>query len=234
MKDRKYNISQVYLEGDWSPLLSRLPDWEKVPTWKRGPSLWTDGTSIIDDQSGLFSVCMGEQDISGEKHIHHYIKTAPSGFFFGIDTGIPDQEKLPYKMNHFAYYAEDLEMEAEWMRIFLGHEPVLNVEQEYDPILQGPLDAVHFYDPLNYYVTIRRQDPRGELHHFGWETVDLETITEAREILAEINWPIAWEGDIDGSYVVHFKGPDNRIHDFFYVSEDLKEQARSVMRGKDE
>jgi len=51
---------------------------------------------------------------------------------------------------------------------------------------------------------------------------NMESLRHVEAIFENINWPIVWKGNIDGSYVIHFKGPDERVHDFFCTSESLR------------
>jgi predicted lactoylglutathione lyase len=56
------------------------------------------------------------------------------------------------------------------------------------------------------------------LAHIGWELPSREDVDDVATTLQRIGWPIVYgPASVDGSYLVHFRGPDEAVHDVFYV-----------------
>jgi len=200
------------MEGQWGPLFRMLG-------WRKNRYFYTDGDGRF--YGNFYAPSFALEERIGEAWDSRY-ESSPSGLKVPVYTKKILSERK-YILNHVAVNVSDLEAEQKWWQALLNAEPALSVKQGWDPIINGPLDAIHFYKSPFFYITLRGQEPVG-LHHIGFEARDKGAVLDAKEILKKIDWEIYWEGAIDESYVLHFKGPDGRIHDFFSASDELRER----------
>jgi hypothetical protein len=96
----------------------------------------------------------------------------------------------------------------------------LSRAERHDPSVGHSVVAEHLVAPKGDYLTIRYlpdvTHPR--LSHLGFQFQDLGEFDKHCEIVARSGWPIVvGPFEIDGSMVLHFKGPDGMIHDLFHV-----------------
>ena len=214
-------LREIHCSGDWSPLLEKLNGWEKKDECKYSNG---DGVFVYDptgdSQNPIFYLDLNtDKLVSGGEMVE-----SPSGIEVMVRGNFRDGSKKTgdYTLNHAAVTVSNINVEGIWWRELLGTECVLETDQEYDPLIDGPLNTKHFYKPPNFYITLREENPSGIVHHIGWEANNIASLHQVKEILKIIKWPVIWEGSIDKSYVIHFKGPDERIHDFFSTSDVLK------------
>jgi hypothetical protein len=209
-------IIHMDLPGDWGSLFDQLPGWTKD---KNG--LWKGtGATCRDNQANHLMQMNGKMSLQTllpkQIQLSDEVPSSPVAQLSGV------------QLNHFAVTVPDLDgVEAQaWSRL-LDNTQVLRTNKKWDPILEGPLSATHLYVAGSYYVTLR-EDPAQPmcLHHIGWECKDTEALQAAKRALREAGITTYWEGEIDGSYVIHFEGPDGKIHDFFLVGAPLKRTAR--------
>jgi hypothetical protein len=133
---------------------------------------------------------------------------------WGEDT----RQQVEYNMNHIAYSTNNLDAIVKGFKAHPGslfHDGV-----GWDPIVNASIRTVHFYEPGRFYVTLRESSKPLSVHHIGWECIDPQSVDLAEAILQQHGFPTFWKGEIDGSYVLHFRGPDGNIHDFFAVNKE--------------
>lgn len=229
MSSKNLHIKKVFSSGNWEPLFRNLPGWGL----KEG--IFTDGKHIFSHGEKLsFELQSNNQDIFDKVGLMDGVENKNKDYFEIKSPGnifIPVHYKenrgnsvSPYLLNHVAVSVENIDKESEWWKDLFQCKEVLKVDQGFDPIVNGSLNTYHLYKEKELYVTLREQLPIGE-HHFGFEITEENKISECKDILGKVGWPIFWEGMIDQSYVIHFTGPDGLIHDFFYPNANLKRIA---------
>jgi len=208
-------IKHIQCGGNWSPLLKRLGGWHPS-----GDDSYSNGQEVFD----FNQVATAPIFYISEDELSARFSISPSRLTISheLSSGSLKAEGIEYILNHAAVTVEDLDAEEIFWKETLGVKPIIRTNDAWDPIVNGPLNTTHFYKPGSFYLTLRKEEPAGKVHHIGWETRTKDLVLSAKRVLQEIKWPIFWEGDIDGSYVVHFKGPDGRIHDFFCPSQRLR------------
>ena len=120
--------------------------------------------------------------------------------------------------NHLAFATSDIEGLTKVWTEKLGEEPLFEAKNVLDPILNDYIDMVHFYKRSQFYVTLIDDKNAGfqDYNHFGFEVGSNEELKVIQGVLEKnLKYEIDWVGDITGSRVVHYTGPDNRTHDFF-------------------
>lgn len=197
------HLDVVRVRGDWAPLMSRLSGWQHTAGG------WTEGSAVLKDRSDTFDVSLRAGDSS-------------------------TQTNHPYPLNHFALEVNALGgAEEKFWANKLNCTEVLRATQQWDPLTDAPMNAVHFYKPGEPYVTLRESGvAETRLHHIGFEAANKQLVLDAGEILKEIGWENFWEGDLDGSYVLHFRAPDGLIHDIFCPEDKLKAEAKEILNNQ--
>jgi hypothetical protein len=225
------HIKKIGSTGDWSPLFAKLKGWSFVN------GEYTDGHhTFVPSEEAYFELQANSQAtfdnlkaLPNTKEVgENQLVTKSLGGIKVLIEYIEEKTKAssPYMLNHIALSVESIDKEAKWWKDLFQCKEVLRVNQGFDPIVNGPFNTLHMYKEGELYVTLREQKPDGAIHHLGFEMKNENLIDEVHKILKEISWPIFWEGMIDESYVIHFIGPDKRIHDFFCPNAHLKSVAK--------
>ena len=205
------------LSGNWQPLLRRLDGWVETT-----PFDWTDGESEISFSAGP------EIGFIGTRGEDEGTRVSPSGMRIGM--GVHRCESvaltLPYIMNHISLNVPNIEQEVEWYESLLGPSTVIARSSSWDPFQGRDLPDAHLFIRPNFYITIRGNFEQPAVDHVGWMACSPHYVDLAAKILTEIGWYIlVGPKVIDSSYLVHFRGPDGRIHDFFYPEESLDRRS---------
>lgn len=213
------SIRQANVSGDWSPLLSALPGWRLT-----SPGVWTEGTSTVRCEPGLgegfprFSLTGPSETGRSARGDVRTVRT-PAGI--GIDlieqSSIDCESESPILMNHVAVHVPELDPERRWYEALLGRCTVLERERAWEPVTEAFHADAHLFRSPNFYITLRGGFERAFVDHIGWMVDTPDRVDFIAGILRRIEWPIVFGPDeIDGSYLVHFRAPDGRVHDFFY------------------
>ncbi len=223
------HIKQISTSGDWSPLFSKLSGWvSQDGKYSDGHHIFSPGSEAhFELQANTRPLLENLKTLGNTSSFDDKVIAKSPG---GIEIPIYYVEHKsvsasPYRLNHVALSVRNIDSEAAWWKGLFQCKEVLRVNQGFDPIVNGPFNTLHMYKEGELYVTLREQEPDGDIHHLGFELTEERFIDAARGILKEIGWSIFWEGMIDESYVLHFIGPDKRIHDFFYPNAHLKSLA---------
>lgn len=122
-------------------------------------------------------------------------------------------------LNHVAI---DTPTGIPWLRSLLlecGGEVFLRDESRHDPSVNSLVRAEHIRVHDQLYITIRsvgNSGPAGA--HIGWQCRDENTVEHYYDRLKTAGAEIVVVPQlIDESYLIHFRGPDNLVHDFFCV-----------------
>lgn len=236
----------VKVYGDWLPLLSRLHGWECL-----GEGLWSDGDGCVEFdvadtrepevtfilerdankdrpvvsrlRSGILGSGMGEKGSSITPIRTH------SGLVVRFVTSMiatTSQSRLPYTLNHAAFRVLDTRLEQSWWEDLCGQCTILDRENTWDPVARVYWPDVHLFSDPDFYLTIRGGFEKPEVDHVGWMAESVEAVDAASRAIADSGWPIAFgPEEIDGSYLVHFRGPDCRVHDIFFPLEVVRNAA---------
>jgi hypothetical protein len=216
-------LDTVRVRGDWSPLMERLVGWRKIG------SAWSDGITTLEDNAHACAVTLRDYACPGGMSIETL--SSPEGGIIAMKHGLPTRK---YSLTHFALEVNRIGGEEEkfWANT-LNCPEVIRAIQRWDPLTDAPMNAVHFYKPNELYVTLRESGtPQTTFHHIGFEAANKQAVLDMRPILEEIGWNNFWEGDLDGSYVLHFCAPDGSIHDVFCPEDALKEEAAKLVKKK--
>lgn len=213
---RDIQLRQFTLSGDWRPLISRLHGWKEVEN-----NLFTDGESSLTliQEAGappaLGFVFAGEEGKRAPVTL-----VSPSGLRLKIVERPPYMQSPAQSqmvMNHAAFQVPEVEAERRWFEEMLGSCTVLARDSVWDPVAKTWWPDAHLFRPPDFYLTIRGNFTATQVDHIGWMTSSMQSIDEVAALLHELNWPVLFGPEhIDGSYLVHFRGPDGRVHDFFY------------------
>jgi hypothetical protein len=97
----------------------------------------------------------------------------------------------------------------------------------WEPVSGGFVADAHFVHVDGYYIVLRGRTGRPHLDHIGWMAASRTDVDMAHDIVRSIGWKtVIGPFEIDGSYLFHFRGPDGRVHDFFWPSEPLTRMAQ--------
>jgi hypothetical protein len=206
----KPRLSFVRSRGDWSPLLS-LIGWREIAI-----GTWTDEASALSDSLNAnfaFSNCAET----------HSART-PAGLRVDFDRrGCVPLESREFVMNHVSINVRNVDSERGWFEGCLGSDAVILARASaFDPIKQDYQADAHLFNRPNFYITIRGTSDNPSVDHCGWMTASSAGVDRAATILHKLKWPIVLgPTTLDGSYLVHFEGPDGHIHDFFHPAPEL-------------
>lgn len=222
---------EAYVSANWEPFLSQLPEWEQIRR-----NVFSDGVSFFVQKSTQHSIALRiankkALEIIAQNNDTEVIndKVVFDTFDFPFEISFNSSKKKkrsPIAFNHFAVTSRNISKAKKWWGKITQCQEILEVKKVFDPLVNGPLDTIHFYKPEELYLTVRGQgDKENAFHHLGFEAKSMSYVQIARNILVAIGWDIFWEGVIDESYVLHFEGPDGLIHDVFCTQNVLREKA---------
>jgi hypothetical protein len=221
-------LRQFTLSGDWRPLISRLDGWNEI-----SDNLFSDGESSLtlrqrtEDPPALGFVFGGYNIDNAPVSL-----VSPSGILLNV-TERPAFMRSPTQnrmvMNHAAFQVPTVEDDRVWFEEVLGHCTVLARESVWDPIARTWWPDAHLFRPSDFYLTIRGNFTSSQVDHIGWMAYSMESIDDTAALLHKLGWPVLFGPEhIDGSYLVHFRGPDERVHDFFYPTPAVMPHDREI------
>lgn len=231
-----HKLRAFWLRGNWTPLFSRLPQWREV-----SPACWSDDISVVHLVADAFGgpyfgftetrgrdTSMRVSNCDDQSLSHGRPLVTPSGISIAMVPepvgGINDRSII---MNHVAWYTTSIDAESTWLSAFLGRQPILERGQAWEPIARAFIADRHFFESDGYYITLRHQESRSGWDHVGWMAASAKVVDDMASIIANLGWEILWGPDgIDGNYLVHFLGPDGRVHDFFWPEPALVEKTK--------
>jgi hypothetical protein len=219
MKLRYFRLSPA-----WHPLLTALGVWKEMSA-----GLWSDGDSLVriaaaDEEPSIgFTSDLPSGDCPRLR--------TPSGLLIARDCSAPSFQRSasggaqPYVLNHVSIRTPLIEEDHRWFRDLLGANTVLSKSENLSPLDGTVAPEVHLCSGDSYYITLRgSQELR--IDHVGWMARRRSLVDEAHALLTGLGWTTVWgPGDLDGSYLVHFRGPDGGVHDIFYPTEELRASA---------
>lgn len=226
----KIQLREFSLRGDWSPLLSRLDGWKPV-----GASGFSDGESLVtlsmaldnEPKIGFLLSRDANDEILNHSNADENFSTrvSASGLVFRIGqraSRLSLRQRPRFLMNHAAFQVASVDSERAWLEGLLGRCTVLARASTWDPVAKKCWPDAHLFRPPDFYLTLRGGFARTQVDHVGWMTYSPEAVNQAATVLRDIQWPILLgPAIIDGSYLVHFRGPDARVHDFFFPTEAI-------------
>lgn len=229
-------LRSVGLSGDWAPLLKRLHGWRC-----RDDHVWSDGVSEIfprESRVEAFGFVTAATHPIRAAGIDSLPKTAlrqsPAGLVLSVvpapNRGTP-LTSGDFILNHVAINVGNIAAEAEFFENLLGRTTVLRRESAWNPVAEDYRPDVHLYRDDDFYITIRGGFTAPSLDHAGWMASTRIAVGGVALILKELHWPIVLGPlEIDGSYLVHFRGPDGLVHDFFCPTAKLRERSQLPSR----
>jgi catechol 2,3-dioxygenase-like lactoylglutathione lyase family enzyme len=193
------------------------------------PGLWSDGDSSVrlnsvkEAQSGEIGFL-----IQGGHQLQSPVQVSPTGIVIGmesevppLDSGIP-QATSSYIMNHVSIQTPDVDADHRWFTSFLGEHTVISDPSHFNPLDNRKAPEVHLWRDRDFYVTLRELPGEPRIDHVGWMAASQDLVDDAAEMLERLGLQIVMGPlYIDGSYLVHFRGPDGRTHDFFFPTSML-------------
>jgi hypothetical protein len=216
----------VQLEGDWGGLLSQLPGWRR-----NADGVWTgSGADLLDQRHpGQMLLEIGLDAPGGNLAtvicIHPNSVDVREGSRASRLERSPHEKEAP-RLNHVALDLDAHDpsvidsIKRSEIAIFL---PRLG---RFDPSVQEVIEAEHIVAGKGLYLTARffsDRQPRSLINHVGWQCPKRGHVDDIHASLQRLGWPIVFgPGVVDGSYLVHFRGPDSRVHDMFFVLPDEK------------
>lgn len=212
----------------WLPLLDAIGDWKEV-----GAGLWSDGESFVrigetGAGAAIGFTCPAAADESGGDP--GMVRT-PSGLRIAartLELAMGQREAsrvLPYVLNHVSIRTPLIDDDHRWFRHLLGSTTVLSRSENRNPVDGSVAPEAHLCSGDSYYITLRGSSHLG-IDHIGWMARRRSLVDDAHRLITGLGWKTEWgPGDLDGSYLVHFRGPDGRVHDIFYPTEELRAGA---------
>ncbi len=235
-------LNWFQLDYSWSCLFERLPNW--FPT---GRNVWTDGWTTVNlatlrhgqpligftsNKAGTLSALAAgpiDSDLPLEGRITDVMSPAgiPVRFKTIERAKIMSLEKFTLRMNHVSVNVKNLDQERLWYERMLGPSVVLARDKAWEPVSGSFVHDAHLFSPPWFYVTIRESNQAPNVDHVGWMANDVETVCRLGDIVNDLRWKIVYgPAEIDGSFLIHFEGPDGNVHDFFCPLEDLQKRVR--------
>lgn len=225
----------VQLPGNWSDLFEGLPGWERsgVDRWVGAGAVFqgdvqpADAYSVIRLTSAERRV---ELVIGAQSSRLREIEAPPSPTIFNATTP---------SLCHVAIDVGQSDLSISTLLTECGVPVLIPRERRFDPAVGADVDAEHFYVRNRLYLTQRFSadvlaGPR--LAHVGMEFAARDDIDQVHTLLQRIGWPIVVAPVVvDGSYLVHFEGPDGRVHDAYSVVDppSASSASRANAAGED-
>jgi hypothetical protein len=212
------------LTEDWIPLFRALGGWRQASA-----DVWSDGESAVRIGDPGLGAAIGFSNPRQAGKGGNIVCT-PSGL--GIETrrslgaGSGNEgSSLPYVLNHASIRTPLIDEDHSWFRALLGATTVLSKIENRNPVDGSVAPEAHLCADDSYYVTLRGSSQL-RIDHIGWMARRRSLVDDAHLLIAGLGWKTVWgPSDLDGSYLVHFRGPDGRIHDIFYPTEELRAGA---------
>ncbi|GAB5456339.1 MAG: hypothetical protein Hens2KO_25680 [Henriciella sp.] len=204
-------ILDVCLSGDWAGLFEQLPGWAcRDGVWQGSGGGLRAGGSPSEEQvlvgAGQDQFQIGAQGITASKHI-------------GGDALRPVDLSIP-SLIHVAINSPLQAGSEDFERAFRRSTGVLLPRAaRYDPAEATEIEAMHCTIPGQFYLT-QRYFPIEQtgLDHIGFECLDPAHVEQCQRAVQAADLEIVVPpGELDGSYLFHFRGPDGRVHDFYTV-----------------
>lgn len=233
------SLDWFQLDPAWSRLLEALPTWRRA-----GSGSWTDGWTVVE----LSSVSGGRPRFGfsargpgaslpptilprgGERRAREADVMTPASIpvRFRAPECDPCDATGPFtlRMNHVSVNVGDVARERRWYEQVLGPSTVLARDAAWEPVSRRFVRDAHLFRSPWYYLTIRESQGPPGVDHVGWMADEPGAIDRLAEVVAGLGWKVVYgPAEVDGSYLVHFEGPDGNVHDFFCPLAELKEQG---------
>ena len=131
-----------------------------------------------------------------------------------------------YLMNHVSIRTPKIAADHNWFTRLLGSNTVLADETHFNPLDNRMAPERHLWCSSDYYITLREYSGSSMIDHVGWMAGSTALVDSAAYLLDRLGFKtVLGPLYIDGSYLVHFRGPDERVHDFFYPTSELGKVA---------
>lgn len=213
---KRLGLRNFVVQGEWASLLRNLPGWHQVRD-----DAWSDGDARVRltlDQFGVGMRILGgggtEPDL-----------TVPSGLRVPVEASreAPSSTSCRFVMNHVAINTPRLALDSvEWGRR-LGAAPIFSRTMVWEPVSQHFVNDTHFCRAEDFYIVLRERPGAPHVDHIGWMARARSDVDAAHGVVSALGWRIViGPFEIDGSYLFHFQGPDGRVHDFFWPSDELR------------
>ena len=226
-------MTNVYIAGNWKVLLKELPGWTEIE-----PNVWKGAGAMlhcnVDELSERFCFILPEEEKTNLLMLDRKCRVQ-------IDKSIEKRRDLSeYENNNvprLCHIAVNLgDSTVSLVSRVMGNLPmVLNREKRFDPILNRNIETAHYYLESGIYLTEKyEKDGFGlSVDHIGFECTRSDQVNSIFSIMQKIEWPVLFGPEwIDGSYVLHFGGPDGRVHDFYYVGPMLNSEVNDQKFSK--
>ena len=212
-------LAWFQLPSEWIALLRRLPGWRED-----NDGSWTDGcTRVIVEPPHWPSIGIGfyrdssAGDDAGCGQVEY--DATPSGIPVRFTSQL-DSTPLPtasqFLLNHVAVNVSNVNVDGHWFQERLGQSAILAREGAWNPVTRDFRPDLHLFRHPSFYITLRGGFAEGHIDHIGWMTSERGLVNEAAGLIRDLGWQtIVGPLEIDGSFLVHFRGPDHRVHDFF-------------------
>ncbi len=212
-------LSRVELEADWTAWLASLDNWRR-----RADGTWLGRGAILLDgrPRGAMQIDIEICEPVVSKRI------SVRGSLIQVTdircVSDPAAQKSAFNLNHVAidFATADAGLVRQLKTAEIG--TFLRRELRYDPTVGAAVETEHLVSGQTLYLTARFPSalkPPLEISHVGWQVSDIATVERAAALLRSLDWPIVFGPDVvDGSLLVHFRGPDDRVHDVFHVMGD--------------
>ena len=140
-----------------------------------------------------------------------------------VQRDFPKRSRQPslFELDHISINSARFDQDIIAWTEFLREQPVLESERSWSVADEALVTAAHFFSPNIPYITIRDWSNAigggSDLDHIGFRCVTGDAIDEAFGLVQSLGWEcLSAPQNLDGSVLFHFRGPDRRVHDFFY------------------
>lgn len=204
-------ILDVCLSGDWAGLLEQLPGWARWDgVWQgSGGGLRAGGSDAADQ------VRVGAEGGAFQIGAHGIRATAQPGG----DAPQPVDLSIPSLIHVAINSPFDAGSEAFEQAFRRSTGVFLPRQARFDPAEGKDIEAMHCTIPGQFYLTQRYLPvAQTRLDHIGFECADRALVDQCQRAVQAADLEIVVPpGELDGSYLFHFRGPDGRVHDFYTV-----------------
>jgi hypothetical protein len=204
----------VRLPGDWSDLFDSLPGWKRS-----GNDRWAGAGAVFQGGVRPADACSVVRLTSLEGQVELVMGPEASSLR-EIEAPPPpatSDETTP-SLCHVAVDVDRSDSSISALLAGAGVPVLIARERRFDPAVGADVEAEHFYVRHHLYLTQRFVDglPAPRLAHVGLEFFSANQIDEVHALLQRLGWQIVVAPIVvDGSYLVHFVGPDGRVHDAY-------------------
>ena len=217
-------ISRVKLAGNWMNFFNAIPGWEQTSanSWigpgARFLQVQDRRDEGIDFVIGNRRYSLGFDGSFNERERasiskKERVQSSPALVHFAID--------CPYRSDGLKGLVDGNQIDL---------KEVLSRKVRFDPAVRLDVDSAHYFEPLTCYLTERFliESERIVPSHIGFECTSSEQIDEVAAALEKSDCKITVHPqNVDGSYLFHFIGPDEREHDFYCPGPSLNSDIQN-------